>query len=800
MIMKTKHAFFMFTVWLTADLSCLAIESSPPAFLSHDWTQPLPRDEGTILHLDFEQEPASSNASPFEKVFGRCAWFDQTSPPRRPQPGAAALDGQTAVTVEAWVTVDSQRGSRIVDASDGVLLAASSRRRFEWKLRFVNEEGVPIEPPGIVFSAPDAWQSQEPVHVAGTWNAQENMLRIFINGQLSATAKGPEHAAALRSPGDHFYIGNRIEGDRSWLGALDELRVSVVDRSTSSMPEHLKTLYAAKETTWAAEQLKEAHRYVARILSDAFTREVYADEVHTEGIYRDVGPSSSFRNNRAHAKDSSAPFYAEDQRAGRHLIIAGLVHSNRQLIADGLHILEHAFVHDDLSGRIPSRDENHSNTLYFAALCEALLMLESSDVAEEFAEELAALRSLFLRSAAYYADPQRRHEFWQNQNQYSRYTHRRYVQGVWLLTAWLYTGQAEYRSAAEEALREGLAQQTVDGINPENGGFDVSYQMVSVDLALLCRAILGPDHPLSPALLAMCRSATRWETRFIRPSGELITEGSTRTGGQETLRSGVRKRPNALAIEWAIAHLGMVENNAEWGALARQIENHRKFLATGGDVNYLRQPAAGLRGVIRIMPLGDSITQGDAQHNSYRRALWHLLQQDGVLVDFVGSQFEQHGGKLPPDADFDVDHEGHWGWTTSQVLERIEEWAVAARPDMVLLHLGTNNAQSGADVEPTIEQLGQIIRALQFQCPGVTVLVAQLIPCEGSHHDHIQAINERIPELCQLSTRDSSVVVVDQNSGFDSAELTYDGLHPNADGEALMASRWHVAILADLLQ
>src|SRR5262245_54038543 len=69
---------------------------------------------------------------------------------------------------------------------------------------------------------------------------------------------------------------------------------------------------------------------------------------------------------------------------------------------------------------------------------------------------------------------------------------------------------------------------------------------------------------------------------------------------------------------------------------------------------------------VRIMPLGDSITQADASHDSYRRPLWKSLQSGGYLVDFVGSSSMNHMGG-PPVRDFDADHEGHWGWRADEI-------------------------------------------------------------------------------------------------------------------------------------
>src|SRR5690606_19865055 len=58
-------------------------------------------------------------------------------------------------------------------------------------------------------------------------------------------------------------------------------------------------------------------------------------------------------------------------------------------------------------------------------------------------------------------------------------------------------------------------------------------------------------------------------------------------------------------------------------------------------------------------------------------------------------------------------------------------------------------------------------------------------------------LNERIVALAAAKTTAASpVVLVDQYTGFNPAQDTYDGLHPNAQGEAKMAARWRQAILA----
>jgi acyl-CoA thioesterase I len=193
---------------------------------------------------------------------------------------------------------------------------------------------------------------------------------------------------------------------------------------------------------------------------------------------------------------------------------------------------------------------------------------------------------------------------------------------------------------------------------------------------------------------------------------------------------------------------------------------------------------------LRLMPLGDSITEATDGRASYRYWLWHLLRQGGYPVEFVGSQVGVYQG-TPKYPDFDPHHEGHWGWRADAVLARLEQWARTAQPDVVLCHLGTNDLLHGESVPSTVAEVGQIVEALRRANPRVTILLAQLIPAH-SGQDTLQAFNRALPALATEKTSSASpVLVVDQWSGFDIHRDTYDGLHPNEAGEKKMAQQWY---------
>lgn len=200
---------------------------------------------------------------------------------------------------------------------------------------------------------------------------------------------------------------------------------------------------------------------------------------------------------------------------------------------------------------------------------------------------------------------------------------------------------------------------------------------------------------------------------------------------------------------------------------------------------------------VNILPLGDSITQADKNHDSYRRSLWHMLRNAGYKIDFVGSLTRNHNGG-PPSPDFDLDHEGHWGWRADEIINgrifqgKLAKWLQEYTPDIVLIHLGSNDVFQGQSVLSTVEELDQIISILRRDNPRVKVLIAKLIPVtEQKINNRINALNDAIPRISlENDSPESRVIVVDLNNNFDAHRDTYDGVHPNSKGEQKMAQQW----------
>lgn len=202
--------------------------------------------------------------------------------------------------------------------------------------------------------------------------------------------------------------------------------------------------------------------------------------------------------------------------------------------------------------------------------------------------------------------------------------------------------------------------------------------------------------------------------------------------------------------------------------------------------------------LIKIMPLGDSITGSAKGHNSYRRPLWKKLKSAGCNVDFVGFM---HGvwdprswSEVPhPSDDFDPDHEGYWGYRTDHILPFIREKVKRYSPDIVLMHLGSNDVASDEPLEQMISELSQMIDLIRLEKPNVKILLAELIP--GDNNDGIILLNKEIRKLGPAkNTKESPVIVVDQYSGYEFSD-SFDGVHPGESGEEKMAGKWFEGIM-----
>lgn len=207
---------------------------------------------------------------------------------------------------------------------------------------------------------------------------------------------------------------------------------------------------------------------------------------------------------------------------------------------------------------------------------------------------------------------------------------------------------------------------------------------------------------------------------------------------------------------------------------------------------------------VRVMPLGDSITYGigSPTRSGYRIPLYRGLRSAGARIDMVGTQ-------TAGACCYDANNEGHPGWTCGGLLygngqpgTGIDYWMNAYRPNVVLLHCGTNDIRPHILTRPDVIawRLGEIIRRIHAHNPTADVFVARPIVVHqiritarraAAHNRRLAAYDRFIPGV--VARAGTRTHLVDMRYATGRAGMA-DALHPDDAGYWQMARRWYAAL------
>ncbi|MBA3936440.1 MAG: immunoglobulin domain-containing protein [Planctomycetes bacterium] len=213
--------------------------------------------------------------------------------------------------------------------------------------------------------------------------------------------------------------------------------------------------------------------------------------------------------------------------------------------------------------------------------------------------------------------------------------------------------------------------------------------------------------------------------------------------------------------------------------------------------------------VLKILPLGDSITEGSpgaptVPDGGYRQALLTLLGSAGYQPVFMGSSIELSGSMTDPY------HEGWPGRTIRQIRDDVMPRAlVNDDPDLMLLMIGTNDLAWGhknsTDVTSAINAYAQLLTGIFARKPGITLLVSPILPIDNGSDSagaanqaaNVTSFNFQLLTLVQsFATAGHAIIWVQGMASFPASGDQVDGVHPNTAGYAFLANAWLTSIQA----
>ena len=196
---------------------------------------------------------------------------------------------------------------------------------------------------------------------------------------------------------------------------------------------------------------------------------------------------------------------------------------------------------------------------------------------------------------------------------------------------------------------------------------------------------------------------------------------------------------------------------------------------------------------IKIMPLGDSITDGYFVPGGYRIDLQPAIENRGYAIEFVGSL--SNG----PNTLLSQHHEGHSGWRIEEICDRVADWLQTFQPDIILLLIGTNNIGQWYQVQTASYRLNQLIDSIFQTAPNVKLFLASIPPMyEPTLNQRVIQYNQNSEELVKEKQQAGKPIDFVDLYNILSLDDLPDGVHPNQEGFRKIASAWATGLSAHL--
>ena len=215
---------------------------------------------------------------------------------------------------------------------------------------------------------------------------------------------------------------------------------------------------------------------------------------------------------------------------------------------------------------------------------------------------------------------------------------------------------------------------------------------------------------------------------------------------------------------------------------------------------------------VKIMPVGDSITEGKYTQGGYRKPLLDLLKSNGYDVTFVG---KEDNGDPANDTGFskgmdNPNHEGYGsarigmllggGTTEKHTALPIKTSLANNNPDVVLVMLGTNDIFGITATDKMEQTMEKLVDTIFEANPNITVVLASICPIAkiAERDADVNAYNAVLPGLVDKEKAlNHKILFADIHSVVGPEDLSGDKVHPSAQGYKKMAGLWYSVLTGE---
>ncbi|MEU9306985.1 GDSL-type esterase/lipase family protein [Streptomyces sp. NPDC048256] len=212
--------------------------------------------------------------------------------------------------------------------------------------------------------------------------------------------------------------------------------------------------------------------------------------------------------------------------------------------------------------------------------------------------------------------------------------------------------------------------------------------------------------------------------------------------------------------------------------------------------------------MLRFMPVGDSMTIGSSGEHTWRYRMWqHLCATYGGPFTLTGPRetlyekaTDSAASYAYADPDFPRGHLAGWGEGWLHMAPLIGEAVRESRADILLVSLGLIDLGFYTNAEQTAENACAFAAEARAANPRIAMVWLPVIPNVRAADDapfaaQVARFNELLAKTAaDLDEPGSPILLASVPRTWDVDTDTYDGTHPNANGEHRLASAFAEAM------
>ena len=120
-------------------------------------------------------------------------------------------------------------------------------------------------------------------------------------------------------------------------------------------------------------------------------------------------------------------------------------------------------------------------------------------------------------------------------------------------------------------------------------------------------------------------------------------------------------------------------------------------------------------------------------------------------------------------------------------------WMRLYQPDIVLLHIGSNDLDKGATSADLIQRMTKLLGDIYAGKPDTYVVMATIIPSNHGNKEAWSTYNAAIPGVAAQFSGSHKIIIVNMANALSEGDLL-DGLHQNQGGYNKMAYTWYPTV------